>query len=111
MSNQDSQRRNERPIPEAAVRDSDAVEMLRVWVAEGGLHCSLKIGMYKESMNIDEELAWGKILADVAKHISNALQELGSTNSNDSMLKIRDSFISEIDRPTSTATGEFVRKH
>jgi len=31
----------QRPVPEAALRDKDAVEMLRVWIAEGGLHCSL----------------------------------------------------------------------
>ncbi|MYN42917.1 DUF5076 domain-containing protein [Duganella sp. FT109W] len=64
---------NERPIPSAARRDIDAVEMLRVWVAEKQLHCSLKIGMYRDGMGIDEELAWGTILADAARHILKAL--------------------------------------
>ena len=36
-------RLNQRPIPEAALRDEDAVEMLRVWIAERGLHCSMKV--------------------------------------------------------------------
>lgn len=53
---------NERPIPPAAQMDIDAVEMLRAWVAEQQLHCSLKIGMYRDGMGIDEELAWGTIL-------------------------------------------------
>lgn len=53
---------NERPIPAAAKRDPDSVEMLRVWVAEKQLHSSLKIGMYRDGMGIDEEAAWGTIL-------------------------------------------------
>ena len=47
---------NQRPIPEAALRDDDAVEMLRVWIAEQGLHCSMKVGMYRETMNVAEEM-------------------------------------------------------
>jgi hypothetical protein len=31
-------------IPPAAQGDDDSWELLRVWVAEGGLHCSLKVG-------------------------------------------------------------------
>ena len=49
---------NERPIPEAALRDKSAMEMLRVWIAEKKLHCSMKIGMYREGMNMSEEKAW-----------------------------------------------------
>ena len=64
---------NQRAIPEAALRDSNAVEMLRVWIAEQGLHCSLKVGMYRESTTVPEEKAWAKILADVARHVANAL--------------------------------------
>ena len=40
---------NERVIPEAALRDENSVEMLRVWIAEKKLHCSMKIGMYRET--------------------------------------------------------------
>ena len=37
---------------EWALRDNDAVEMLRVWIAEGRLHCSIKVGMYHEEMSV-----------------------------------------------------------
>jgi Domain of unknown function (DUF5076) len=109
--NNDEIKLNQRPIPEAALRDEAAVEMLRVWIAERGLHCSLKIGMYRETMNISEEKAWGTILADVAKHVANALQSGYSTNSADSLQKIQDSFIKELGASTSEAKGSFVRKH
>lgn len=102
---------NQRPIPEAALRDEDAVEMLRVWIAERGLHCSIKVGMYRETMNVPEEKAWGTILADVARHVANALESGYSTNAADSLQKIRDSFMKELGAPTSEAKGDFVRKH
>ena len=50
MSNEEI-KLNQRPVPEAALRDNDAVEMLRVWIAEGRLHCSIKVGMYHEEMS------------------------------------------------------------
>lgn len=102
---------NQRPIPEAALRDEDAVEMLRVWIAERGLHCSIKVGMYRETMNISEEKAWGVILADIAKHVANALESGWSSSSAESLQKIQDSFIKELGRSTSDAKGDFVSKH
>lgn len=102
---------NERPIPDAALRDADAVEMLRVWIAEQKLHCSMKVGMYQETLNIPEETAWGTILADIARHVANALESGYSTSAAESLQKIRDRFIKELGAPTSEARGGFVRKH
>ena len=102
---------NQRPIPDAALRDKDAVEMLRVWIAEEGLHCSLKVGMYRETTKIPEETAWGTILADVARHVANALQSKYSVDAADAVRKIRESFLEELANPTSEATGSFVKRH
>lgn len=102
---------NQRPIPEPALRDKDAVEMLRVWIAERSLHCSIKIGMYRDTINIAEEKAWGIILADVAKHVANALESGYATNAAESLQKIRESFMVELGASTSEATGDFLRRH
>ena len=102
---------NQRPIPDAALRDQDAVEMLRVWIAERGLHCSMKVGMYRETMSVPEEKAWGRILADVARHLAHALESGYSTSADDSLKKIRESFLEELGDPTSETTGGFSRKH
>lgn len=98
---------NERPIPPAALRDQNSVEMLRVWVAEHKLHCSLKIGMYCE-MKIQEEVAWGTILADAARHIAKALSEEGEGSETDLLGKIQAQLNSELDAPSSPAIGGFV---
>jgi hypothetical protein len=63
---------NELVIPPAAQRDAQSLELMRAWVAEEELHCSLRIGVY-EDQGISEEKAWGTILADAARHIANAL--------------------------------------
>ncbi len=97
----------ERPIPAAALRDQDAVEMLRVWIAEQKLHCSMKVGMYLETMTIPEEDAWGVILADVTRHLAAALESGYSTNKAESILKIKDSYLTELSKPTSNAVGNF----
>ena len=102
---------NQRAIPDAALRDGNAVEMLRVWIAEQGLHCSLKVGMYRESTNVPEEKAWGKILADAARHIANALHEGYGADAAESLRAIRESFAHELDAPTSQLRGDFARKH
>jgi len=102
---------NQLSIPEAAICDEDSVEMLRVWIAERQLHCSVKVGIYQETMNIPEEKAWGTILADAARHLANALESRYSTNATESLQKIRDVFIKELAGPTSDAKGDFAKKH
>jgi hypothetical protein len=99
---------NERPIPEVALQDPNSVEMLRVRVAGGQLHCSLKVGMYRDGMGIDEEIAWGTILADAARHIAKALQDGGNLNETESLAKLVANFNNEVAVPTSELKGGFV---
>lgn len=102
---------DERPIPESALRDADAVEMLRVWIAERGLHCSMKMGMYEESMKVSEETTWARILADVARHLANALEEAYRRNSKESLEQIRKAFNEELDKTPANMKGGFVQRH
>ncbi|WP_379654939.1 DUF5076 domain-containing protein [Pseudoxanthomonas sp. UC19_8] len=102
---------NERPIPEAALLDEDSVEMMRVWIANKGLHTSLKIGMYREAGNVQEEKAWGRILADAARHIANALEEGYSSNREESLELIRKAFNDQLSEPSTALKGSFVQRH
>jgi len=94
-------------IPPAAQRDADSLELMRAWVAEKGLHCSLKIGVY-EDQGIPEALAWGTILADAARHIANALTSSNGKDTNETLREIRRHFEAELDSPTSEMRGGFV---
>ena len=105
---------NEMPIPPAAYKDPDSVEMLRVWITGESLWCSVKVGMYKEvadvreMADITEETAWGTILADATRHLANALASEYGTDAAQSIGLIRNAFLAELDDPTSEARGGFV---
>jgi Domain of unknown function (DUF5076) len=101
----------ERPIPEAALRDENAVEMLRIWIAERGLHCSMKVGMYAESQGTNEENAWGTMLADVIRHLADALHSEYRVDKDQVIQKVFSKISEELDHPTSETKGEFVQKH
>ena len=99
---------NPLPAPAPAERDESSVEMISAWIAENGLHCSINVGMYQNSPNIQEETAWGMLLADVAGHVSDALAKSGFTsNQNDALRMIVESFNREIETATSARKGGF----
>ena len=97
----------EMPIPEPALRDKNAREMLRAWIAERQLWCSIKVGLYQEATNISEGRAWGILLADVTRHIATAMESAYSTDRTKIIEEIRDNYLKELGKPTSDTTGEF----
>jgi hypothetical protein len=84
--------------------------MLRVWVAEQGLHCSVLVGIYAEDGRVQETTAWGVILADAVNHIADALASQGLGPRSDLLQAVIDSFEAEISGPTSARKGEFVAR-
>jgi hypothetical protein len=95
------------PIPGEAIVDPKSVEMLRAWIANHALHCSLNIGVWESSPDVDERHAWGIVLADVAKHVADAFATEGKPR-DESIALIRRSFLDELDEPTSASAGDFV---
>ena len=104
----DMGQRDQLPIPAAAKADAHSREMMRAWVAAKGLHCSLNVGMWSGDGSVNEADAWGILLADVARHVANALEESESADAREVVLNIRDSFNMELDHPTSAHPGGFV---
>lgn len=98
---------DERSIPEQANRDPDSWELLRVWVAEQGLHCSMKVGVYEDHGPLPEDTVWGIVLADAARHLADALASMGLRDRNAALEEIKRSFSTELDNPTSDTSGDF----
>ncbi|MCA0356781.1 MAG: DUF5076 domain-containing protein [Proteobacteria bacterium] len=94
-----------RALPPAALRDPNAVELARVWIAEHGLHCSLRCGLYAERDVVMETTAWGIILADMAGHIADALNGAGFGPRLALFEAVVGSFNVECLAPTSERTG------
>jgi hypothetical protein len=93
--------------PPAALSDKNSVELIRVWIAERGLHCAMKIGMYAEEGADREIAAWGVILADLTQHIADALSADGFGNRADLHEALIEAFNQEVGSPTSARTGEW----
>jgi hypothetical protein len=89
-------------IPPAAIKDPKSVEILRAWVADEALHCSLKIGVWQGPA------AWGVLLADVARHVANAHHEQEGRDTAACLATIRDAFGVELDNPTDAPSGDFL---
>lgn len=89
----------QRPIPEAAQRDPDAVEILRLWIAEHGMHCSMKVGTAQEAFKMPESVAWGRILAEVARYVASAMQAGYGSDPAETLQAIRASFDNDMEQP------------
>jgi len=88
-------------VPSEVVADKASREVLRCWVANEGLVCALR------PTNWTDSSAWGIVLADVARHIANALQEERGDDPAATISKIRELFSAEFDAPTDEPTGHF----
>ena len=97
-------------IPPAAQRDENSIQMLSAWIAEQGMHCTLNIGMWHEAGR-NEPAAWGVLLADVVRHIGNAIQEERGESADATTESIVAALLSELESPTSKAAGVFSPGH
>jgi hypothetical protein len=97
-------------IPPAAQRDDNAIQMISAWIAEKGMHCTLNVGMW-EAEGHNEPRAWGILLADVIRHVANAIEEKSGVSAFETAQSIVESLETEFGDPTSPATGGFHPGH
>jgi hypothetical protein len=91
------------PIPDPAVRDAKAVEMVGVWAAGGKQHVSIATGLWDDPAN------WGIMLVDLAQHIANAYKQSKGMDRAVVLKRIRAGFDAEWAAPTDKPTGERVQ--
>jgi hypothetical protein len=96
-------------IPPAAFGDERAVEMLRLWIAKGKLHSSLNIGHWESHQGVEEDVAWGKVLADAIQHIANALHERHGIEPQETVRRVFKTLEAELSEPTTKHRGRFAR--
>ncbi|TWU05783.1 DUF5076 domain-containing protein [Stieleria varia] len=94
-------------IPPAAEADDNAIEMARAWIAEGGLHCVLNVGHWHKNSETSEPHAWGIMLADIAQHISNALEDVAGLDRRETLNSVVEAFNTEIKHKTSQHSGQW----
>ncbi len=87
------------PIPDAAANAASAMEVLRVWVADGDQHVSLATGLW------DDPAAWGLLLVDLARHVARSYEQGGGPNVDAALSRIREAFDAEWNSPTDEPQG------
>lgn len=93
--------KNELAPPPGADTASEAVELLRAWVIDKALHVSLFPTAF------DDATTWGILLADVTRHVANALHEAHGTDVDEVVQGIKFIYDAELTNPTDAAEGEF----
>jgi hypothetical protein len=92
--------KNELSVPEAARRDPNSLEILRVWIANNAQHVSLQTGIW------DDPVAWGIMLADLARHVANSYYIDAGLDKNQSLERIKAGWAAEMDSPTDEPSGQ-----
>ncbi len=91
---------NQLPIPPVAATDQSALELVRVWAAKGAQHVSINPHVWKDPA------AWGVMLVDLAKHISNAYSQTQDISFDAALSRIREGFDAEWRSPTDRPRGQ-----
>lgn len=73
--------------------EGESVELLRVWIEEESLQCSLQAEAF------DDAGAWGAILADVVRNIASAVQQQDGTPTEQTVQRILTAFQDELRSP------------
>lgn len=89
--------------PPAARTSKDAVELLRAWIVDKGLQCSLSL----EHFGDQEAIFWGILLSDIARHVAEGLFKAQGIPAEESLRIIRAHFDQEIYSPTAPTSGVF----
>jgi hypothetical protein len=88
-------------VPPGAAAENNAVEMARVWHANGKQHVSLNAPGWKDPA------AWGLLLVDVARHVADAYAKAEGRDSNEVLRRIRAGLDAEWESPTDKPKGSF----
>jgi hypothetical protein len=91
---------NELPTPPDAVNDPEATELLRAWVIDQALHCTLNAGIFEEPST------WGVLLADLVRHVADALEEQEGRAPAETVRQIREALNRELDAPAEKVAPE-----
>jgi hypothetical protein len=90
--------------PPDASTAGQAVEALRVWIIDGKPQFVLRGNMWSENAAL-----WGRLLADVAQHLADALATETRRNREGLLSEIAVAFSAEVDIPTADSTGAFFK--
>jgi hypothetical protein len=91
------------PIPPAAEKDENSLEMLRAWVIDGDLQVAISSWVWKEDV-----APWGQLLAETIHHLSTALAVEIKKPKAEIAVAIKKSLDHHFTHPRDCLIGDFV---
>lgn len=88
-------------IPDGVHEADQAIEIIRAWVADGALHMIFDPETFQHDVS-----EWGRLLSDVAHHISNAVELDGQMSRYEAIDLIREAFSSGLGQDALTMSGK-----
>lgn len=88
-------------VPDGVRDASEAVEVMRAWIADGALHVIFDPETFRHDVS-----EWGRLLGDVAQHISNAVELDGQMSRHEALARIQDAIDSSVNANTVTMEGK-----
>jgi hypothetical protein len=80
-------------LPSPPPGQQSPVEVLRAWIADGQLECSL------QGVGMTDPGDWGGIFADLARHLAGAFAEIEGKPPEETLRLIRDHFLADLEAP------------
>ncbi len=84
---------SELPTPPDLASDPDATELLRVWIVNQEMECSLYPGAF------DDPAVWGSVLAELARNVCKGLKDTEGKDYQDTLDLIVNTFQQDIANP------------
>ncbi len=88
-------------LPDGVREADEAVEIMRAWVGDGALHVIFDPETFQHDVS-----EWGRLLSDVAHHISNAVELDGQMDRMDALAAIRQAFDNGISAENTVMSGK-----
>ena len=86
-------------IPKSVQQDPNSAEIARIWLSHGKQIVSINPSAWSDPA------AWGLMLADFARHVANAYEQLDGRNRQVVLNRIRQGMDAEWNFPTDVPTG------
>lgn len=98
MEENEHEELHELELPDGVLGAEQALEVLRAWIADGGLHVIFNPETFSHDVS-----EWGRMLADIVQHIAHAVELDGQMTQAEAQAAIMEAFkigIASGDAPT-----------
>lgn len=104
MDDKEFEQPEELELPDGVHDAEMALEVLRAWIADGGLHVIFNPETFSHDVS-----EWGRMLADVAQHIATAVELDGQVSRQEALASMADAFARGVGSPDQSQRSGHIK--